>query len=295
MKDTHKDKIEVLRQSGYYAKGLVYALIGLLTAMAAFGLGGDIESKSGIVQFMMQLPLGKILVGIVSIGLVCYSLWRIYEVIKDPNGDSSKSRIPTRLRYLYSSFVYAFIAYTFAKPLIKLFTTSGSGEGSKKKAALAETLSTDWGPWLVGAVAVLVLLQALFQLQRGVSGKFMKKLNDEPDHKHAYHTVKNLGHAGYFARAIVFGILSYFLYQVVQFHNADQYKGTDGAFRWLLEMDYGSILMGTVALGLLAYGISTWLWQDMQACLLTDLHFHFFVIKSQNKNRFSCPSFVGSG
>ncbi|MFZ6052797.1 DUF1206 domain-containing protein [Halocola ammonii] len=255
MKDTHKDKVEVLRQTGYYAKGLVYSLIGLLTAMAVFGLGGDIEGKKGVVHFMMALPLGKILVGLVAIGLVCYCLWRIYEVIEDPNGDGSKNRIPTRLRYLYSSFVYAFIAYNFIKPLAETFFDTDSGEGSKKKAALAEILATDWGRWLVGAIAVLVLLQALFQFKLSISGKFMKKLNDEPDFKHVYHTVKNFGHAGYFARAVVFCILTYFLYEVIRYHNADQFKGFDGAFRWLLEMDYGSILVGIVALGFLAYGI----------------------------------------
>ncbi|MGA9590924.1 MAG: DUF1206 domain-containing protein, partial [Salegentibacter sp.] len=81
MKNNSKTgKIAKVRSAGFFTKGLVYFLIGALTFMAALGLGGDISSKDGVISFLLQLPLGKILVGIVALGLFAYSLWRLYQI-----------------------------------------------------------------------------------------------------------------------------------------------------------------------------------------------------------------------
>jgi hypothetical protein len=70
MDDSSKNKLKKLKQFGFYSKGLIYALIGILAAMVAFGLGGDIKGKSGIVQFLHELPGGIILTTIGALGLL---------------------------------------------------------------------------------------------------------------------------------------------------------------------------------------------------------------------------------
>lgn len=258
MTSQHRDKVDKMRTAGLYTKGLVYALIGALTAMAAFGLGGDIKGRKGVVDFLLKQPAGSVLVAIVALGLLCYALWRLYESIQDPDGREGENRTGKRLKYLYSGLVYGFIAFSFAKPLFGGSSGSSSGSGgSKKKAALAEMLEKDWGPWVIGAIALIVLIMAIYQVYEGVSEKYMDKIDNHPGAKKKYQTVKNLGKVGYIARGVVFGILAFFLYKVVSAHSADQYKGTEGAFQWMLKQDYGTWLMGAVALGLLAYGIFT--------------------------------------
>lgn len=258
MTNQHRDKVDKMRTAGLYTKGIVYALIGALTAMAAFGLGGDIKGRKGIVDFLMNQPAGSVLVGIVALGLLCYSLWRLYECVQDPDGREDENRVGSRLKYLYSGLVYGFIAYSFAKPLIGGGSGGGSGSGgSKKKAALAEMLEKDWGVWVIGAIAIIVLAMAAYQIYRGISEKYMDKIENHQGSREKYQTVKNLGKVGYIARGIVFAILAFFLYKVITAHSADQYKGTEGAFQWMLKQDYGTWLMGAVALGLLAYGIFT--------------------------------------
>ncbi len=254
---SHSDKINLVRQIGFYAKGLVYGLIGALAAMAAFGLGGDIKGRKGIVNFLMELPAGKLLVGLVALGLLAYSLWRFYEMVEDPDGNGQKHRWATRLRYLYSGLLYAAIALSFASPLLgNLGSSGGSSQGGgKKKAMLAEMLEKDWGVWVIGAIALIVAGQAVWQFYRGYSGKYMKKIDSTPANRHEYELVRKSGKFGYMARGVVFGILSFFLVKVILDHNANAYKGTEGAFQYLLSLDYGSILMGAVALGLLGYGI----------------------------------------
>ncbi len=245
----HQDKLQRLRQAGFFMKGAVYCILGALAAIAAFGAGGKVGGKEGVMHFLLQMPLGKILVGMVALGLAAYSLWRFYSAYQDPRSDDDEKRWGAKLRYVYSGLFYGAIAYSFAKPL---FSGSSSG-GDKKKAMLGKLLATDWGEWVIGAIALLVAGQAIFQFYIGYKGKFMKKIDDHPGS--AYNWVKYIGRIGYYSRFVVFGILSYLLVRVILDNNADAYDGTKGVFYHLLSYDYGNVLMGAVALGLLGYGI----------------------------------------
>nr|WP_285897022.1 DUF1206 domain-containing protein [Antarcticibacterium sp. W02-3] len=60
---------------------------------------------------------------------------------------------------------------------------------------------------------------------------------------------------GYISRGVVFGILAFFIVEVILQHNANAYQGTEGALQYLLTFSYGTWLLGVVALGLTLYGL----------------------------------------
>ena len=255
-------KIAKIRSAGFFTKGIVYVLLGSLTFMAAFDLGGDISSTSDVIKFLLDLPLGKALVGVVALGLFAYSIWRFYQTIKFPEGDGDNEKVKSgfkRVRYFYSGVFYGLIAYAFAKPLINALTQSSEKEvetgAGDEKAALWELLSLDWGKALIWALAILVAGQALQQFFIAYKGKFMKKIDNYPSVKHEYDFIKRAGRLGYISRGMVFGVLAFFLIKVIFNHNANEYKGTEGALAYFLSFSYGPILLGAVALGLTAYGI----------------------------------------
>lgn len=249
-----------VRSAGFFTKGVVYFLVGVLTFMAAFGLGGDVTSTDGVIRFLIALPLGKILGAVVALGLIAYTLWRIYEMLFLPGFISGTAKKGfKRFRYFYSAVFYGFIAYSFARPLIKDLKgqESGalSGGNSEQRAALWQLLGSDGGKYIIWAVAFIVAGQALWQFKLAYSAKFMKKIDNYPDIKHEYDFIRKSGRIGYMARGTVFGIISFFLIKVILQHNADAYKGTEGALQYLLSFSYGSILLGTTAAGLIGYGI----------------------------------------
>lgn len=256
-----KGRVAKLRSAGFFTKGLVYALIGVLTFMAAISQGGNITSTRNVVHFLLKLPLGQYLGALVALGLSAYILWRIYQMLFLPGktGPKSVKNSFKRFRFLYSGIFYAIVAYSFAKPLLKGFhqtqsTENSSGEGVKEKAALWELLSTDYGKLLIWILAAVVAGQALWQFKLAYEGKFMKKIDHYPDIKHEYDLIKKMGKLGYSARGVVFGIISFFLVKVILQHNANAYKGTEAAMQYLLSFSYGSILLGLTALGLICYG-----------------------------------------
>lgn len=256
--------IAKLRSAGFFTKGIVYFLIGTLTFMAAFNLGGDVTSTDGVIQFLLSLPLGVLLVGIVALGLFAYTLWRLYETLFLPGTNSGSEKIIKkgfkRFRYLYSSIFYGILAYSFAHPLIEDLTSgksieTDSGGDVQSKAALWELLSKDWGSAVIWILALVIAVQSFWQFKLAYSAKFMKKIDNYPDIKHEYDVIQKSGRLGYSARGVVFGIISFFLVKVVLQHNANNYKGTEGALQYLLSFSYGSFLLGATAAGLVGYGI----------------------------------------
>lgn len=260
-----KEYVSKVRSAGFFTKGLVYILVGVLTFMAAFGLGGDVTSTGGVINFLLGLPLGRFLVGLVALGLFAYTLWRLAQVWLRPKKDGGKKPnnwkgVLTRLRYFYSAVFYAVIAYSFAEPLLDDLTGSNDPQkpadgNQQEQAALGELLSQDYGTALIWIVALVVAAQAIMQFRLAYSAKFMKKIDRYPDLKNEYEFIRKSGRFGYIARGVVFAIISFFLIKVILLHNAQVYKGTEDALQYLLSFSYGSLLLGATAAGLIGYGI----------------------------------------
>ena len=77
--------VERLARLGFAAKGIVYALVGLLAAQTAFGTGGKRTDTQGALQTISNQPFGRILLSFVAIGLLGYALWRLIEAAADPD------------------------------------------------------------------------------------------------------------------------------------------------------------------------------------------------------------------
>lgn len=261
MELTDTGNMAKIRSLGFFTKGVVYLLVGALTFMAAFNWGGNISSSNNVVRFLLDLPFGEILVGTTSLGLIAYSLWRFYQVVlvqKEQHEEKLKGGFKM-LRYFYSGIFYITVAYTFAKPLTNDWLgrprETGNDQNGDERAALWEMLNHDWGKALLWALALLIAGQALQQFYISYKAGFMKKIDNYPQIKYEYDLIKKVGRFGYAARGIVFGILSFFVVRVILSHNANAYKGTQGALEYLLSFTYGTFLLAIVALGLAGYGI----------------------------------------
>jgi hypothetical protein len=60
---------------------------------------------------------------------------------------------------------------------------------------------------------------------------------------------------GHLARAVVFGLIGVFLIKAAVDYNPSKAVGLDGALAKLVNQSYGSVLLGTVAGGLVAFAI----------------------------------------
>src|SRR3954471_16370789 len=67
--------VEIAARVGYVVRGLLYIVVGILAVQVAFGVGGQTTDKKGAIEVIGAQPFGKLLLGLMVIGLIGYSLW----------------------------------------------------------------------------------------------------------------------------------------------------------------------------------------------------------------------------
>ncbi|WP_457944754.1 DUF1206 domain-containing protein [Vreelandella alkaliphila] len=70
----HRDAITLFARMGYASRGIVYVLVGGLATLAAFGQGGQTEGSRGALERVLTAPFGKIMLGLIAVGLVGYAM-----------------------------------------------------------------------------------------------------------------------------------------------------------------------------------------------------------------------------
>jgi Domain of Unknown Function (DUF1206) len=74
--------LEVLARGGLIAYGVVHLLIGWLALQIAWGASARKSADvSGVLRTLADEPFGKILLGLVAVGLVALALWQASEAI----------------------------------------------------------------------------------------------------------------------------------------------------------------------------------------------------------------------
>ena len=248
--------VERLARFGYAAKGVVYIVVGALAMMAAIGMGGETTDTRGALQTIDDQPFGKIALATVAFGLVAYVIWRLIQAVADADDKGSGLKgISLRIGYAGSGLVYAGLAFTAAKILIDVGEPDSSNEVQQHWTA--RLMAMPYGRWLVAIVGVSVISFGLYQIYKGLSAKFRKrlKLGQMSYAKKAWATL--IGKIGYVARGIVFLLVGSFLVRAALYYNPEEAKGLEGVFDTIAQRPFGQWMMGVVAAGLIAYGIYT--------------------------------------
>lgn len=240
---------------GYAAKGIVYFVVGLLAAQAAFTTGGKTTDSSGALQTIITQPFGKFLLALVTIGLIGYACWRFVQTAFDPEHryeNKGVQAIGRRLGYAFSALAYSSLAVT---ALNLIFGVGGSRGGDSTRDWTARMLSQPFGRWLVGLVGAITIGVGVYYLYNAFKSKFMEELRQSQMSMTERKWAKRAGQFGTAARGIVFGIIGIFLIVAAWRSDATEARGLGGALATLAQQPYGAWLLGCVALGLIAYSV----------------------------------------
>jgi hypothetical protein len=246
--------IERLARYGYAAKGVVYILIGSLAALGAFkGGGGPTDSRGALTQIVHQ-PYGRVMLGVVAVGLAGYALWRVTQALRDTEqkGTSWKG-LAVRTGYACIGVVYAGLSFSAVRLILGHSAGKSSDETTKGWTALA--LMFPLGQLLVGLVGLGVIGFGLWQCYKAFTARFRRKWKQHEMHEQGHGPATRVGQVGLVARAVVFFIIGLFLIQAAWYARAEEARGLSGALRALEQQPYGPYVLGAVALGLVVYGL----------------------------------------
>ena len=240
---------EVLSRAGFVARGVIYAVIGILAVKLALGDGGKTTNQSGALRTIAHQPFGEVLLVLVAIGLAGYSLWRLFRAFLGHGPEASDSTLD-RVSALASGIAYALI-FVLA---LEILLGSGASSGSPKKPT-AGVLGWPAGTWLVGIAGVVLCGVGLYQGYRGLSKDFLKDSKTEQMGAGMRTWITWIGTFGHLARMVVFGLIGIFLIRAAVDYNPNKAVGLDGALAKLANHSYGSYLLGIVATGLIAFAL----------------------------------------
>lgn len=247
--------VERLARMGYAAKGVVFVLIGFLTAAAAFRRGRGGSDQADAFHFVVSQPFGRTMLAIIGVGLVGYAVWKIGSAIGDwERKGAEPSGLGARVFAAVVGLVYA----GFAIGVFRLLTTAPggpAGSDTRTRQLTASALELPLGRWLVAAAGLAVVAYGIQQLTAAWTAKLNERLRLDAMSAAARRRVVAISRFGIGARGIVFVIIGASLVSAAISSSAARAQGTAGAMRSIADKPFGQALLIAVALGVVAYGI----------------------------------------
>ena len=230
---------------GYAARGVVYVLVGVLVIWSCFQGGGAAPGSTGALQRISDEPFGTLLLWLVAIGLAGFTLWRLVQAIRDPDGQGTDGKgLAVRTALVVSAVIHGALAITAAS----IAQGSGSGEGGQ--GWTAQLMQESWGRWLVILAGLAVIGAGIAQLVKGWKGSFIKYFDVSAAQLGKLYDVCRFG---LIARGIVFGIIGYLIAHAAWNYQPQQTDGLRGAFQLILQQPYGVAMLAVAGIGMLAF------------------------------------------
>jgi hypothetical protein len=241
-----------LGRAGLVARGVIYAIVGVLAVKLALGDGGEATNQQGALRTIAEQPFGKGLLVLTAIGLLGYASWRLIRAAVG-HGREATDDTKDRIAGAASGIAYAILFFT----AVRILTTGGGGSGGSGQAQQATGGVLDWpgGPWIVGIAGLVLIGVGLDQGRKGVTQEFLEDSKTgemTPRVRKAFTAVGVFGHV---ARMVVFGVIGWFLIKAAIDYDPDQAVSLDGALSRLGQASYGPMLLGVVAAGLVGFAV----------------------------------------
>jgi hypothetical protein len=238
---------EWLARAGLVARGVIYAVIGILAIKLALGDGGKTTNQNGALQTIAKQPFGKALLIAVAVGLFGYATWRLVRAAIG-HGPESSDDTKERVAGVGSGIAYGALCVTAVSILIG----SGGSSGSPDKAT-GGVLDWPAGQVLVVVAGLIVVGVGLEQGYRAIGRTFLEWSKTEEMSESVRRAFTMLGVFGHLARLVVFTLIGYFLIRAAVDYDPDEAASLDGALAALGQASYGPVLLGVVAAGLIGF------------------------------------------
>ena len=146
--------VEPLARLGLAARGLVYAVVGVLAVRIAMAKPEEADRR-GALEAVGRQPFGKVLLVVMAVGFAGYALWRFLQALLDTESDGTDAKgLAKRAGYLARAVLYS----AFFVSTVRFLMGSGAPSGGAQQ-------QQDWtgrllGPWravLVGQFLVVGL------------------------------------------------------------------------------------------------------------------------------------------
>jgi hypothetical protein len=238
---------------GFLAKGLVYALIGLLAIQVAFGDSERTDQK-GALESIADKPGGSLVLWLMVVGFAAYAVWRFSEAAWGRRDEmDEKKRAAKRIGSAVNGLVYLFFGVLAFKTV-----TGSSSSSTNSSDVTAKVLEWPGGQALVFLAGLVVIAIAVGLTYRGLKTDFEKHLNTGQMSRTTFGAVRRLGQVGYVCRGAVFALIGVLVCKAAMDHQPGKAQGFDVALKSLAGAPGGQVMLVAAGLGLVCFGAYCW-------------------------------------
>lgn len=248
-------RVKSLARLGFYSKGFLFIVIGVLAILLVIGLdGGKIADATGALSAVAQRPFGKVFLVIFVIGAVGHGFWNILRGAADIDdaGGGWLGILKRCIAVFIGLFYLGLSVSAFEIVLASRVSAAGSqAEETFISIVLAVPLI---GGLFIALVGLGVIGAGFHECYSGLTGKFRNSYRLWEITGFHMIFINVLGVLSFTARALLLVILGFFFVRAAVYGNTGSI-GMDAALLVLLKSAYGRILVLATAVGLVCHGV----------------------------------------
>jgi hypothetical protein len=250
-----KPFVKKIARLGFYTKGFLFIVIGILAVMVAIGQsGGELADPTGALSRIAMLDFGRILLMIFIAGAVGHGFWNILRGAADVDNAGDKwPGIFKRCIAIGVGIFYLWLAFSAFNILVTERVESGNGAVQKTIAQIF--LALPLGAVLLFLIGVSTIGAGIHECYSGITGKYQENFRLFALGKNQLRLLNILGIFSFTARALIFCLVGYFFITAAINYNADEVIGIDGALAILARTYYGKTILFITAAGLVCHGV----------------------------------------
>lgn len=250
-----KPFVKKIARLGFYTKGFIFIVVGILAVMVAVGQkGGELADPMGALARISTLDFGRILIIIFIVGALGHGFWNILRGVGDVDDAGKKWQgIIKRSIAVGVGIFYVWLAFSAFNILI---TENVKVEGGEVQRTIAQIiLALPLGFILLFLIGLITIGAGVHECYSGFSRKYQENFRLFTLGKGQMRIVNILGVLSFTARALIFCLVGYFFISAAINYNAEEVIGIDGALAILARTYYGKTILFITAAGLVCHGV----------------------------------------
>lgn len=247
--------IKKLARFGFYAKGVLFIVIGILAVLVAVGnQSGKLADPTGAMATIALQPFGRFVLILFIIGAIGHGVWNILRGTADVD-DAGRDWQGIIKRIIAGGIgvFYLFLAWTAWS--IVLAAKVSEENGAVQETLVAILLALPLGVVLVFLIGLSVIGAGFHECYSGITGKFRENYRLWEIEGGHLRFITVIGALSFTARALIFVLMGYYFVWAAINYNPNEAVGLDGALKILAQSYYGQVLLFVTAVGLIGHGV----------------------------------------
>ena len=237
---------EALARFGFFARGVVYLLVGGIAARAAILQRGRANGPADALARTLTGWGGRLVLAFVAAGLVAFVLFRVAQCVR------SRKRL-AQIGYVAGALGNLFLAFTAVRILFHL---RAGGDAAGLRDLGSRLVATAWGRGALELGGAIAFVAGGVEMARGLLGRLPADFTAAIVAREKERWTSALARVGIFAHGVVLAVAGASICRAGFEANPRALSGTEAALRTIKRADSGPVLFALVAAGLLAYSLS---------------------------------------